>query len=193
MISTAAQPIIVRIPGEAAPGGSKSAYAARYGHGDSDRPLVIRGFNTPPRRDSKDLWDRLCGVPVITVSDAGVGNANWKKKVAQYAKQQYKGAPLDEPINVEFRFAIERPAFHFGKRGLLASAPVDVDVTPDVTKLVRSTEDALSGILWANDKFIIRQVSEKVYVNDVRNAMVTVTVTRRRAQQQAALEFGRLQ
>jgi len=135
------------VPGEAKPGGSKSAFALRR----RDGSLVLR-----PN-----------GSPVINITDDAKGNRGWKQDVKVFAKTAYSGVPLDGPLKVEASFIAIRPKSHFGSGKntniLKASAPVAPTVKPDASKYFRSTEDALSGILWVDDARIVRQNVGKDY------------------------------
>ena len=75
--------------------------------------------------------------------------------------------PLTGPVGVAFTFFVRHPQGHFrtGKRAgeLRASAPRRPTVRPDVTKLIRSVEDACTSILWRDDSQIVFQVGRKLY------------------------------
>lgn len=65
------------------------------------------------------------------------------------------------PLSMSVVFLFERPKGHWGKRGLLPSAPVFHAVKPDVSKLLRSTEDALTAILYEDDARIVMTTGSK--------------------------------
>lgn len=80
----------------------------------------------------------------------------WKQLVAREAGRAMEGrALLRGPLSVTFTFFKRRPKGHHGKRGLLPSAPAFPTTRPDVTKLVRGTEDALTGVVWHDDAQIV--------------------------------------
>ena len=121
-------PITIRVDGVPKPGGSKTAFAFK----------------------GKD------GRPHARVVDAGKGNREWKQLVAFEARRQYTDPPFALlPLLVTFRFTMPRPKFHYraGRNAhlLRPDAPKYHIVMPDATKLMRSTEDALTGILWRDD------------------------------------------
>lgn len=123
--------------GDPAPGGSKSAFVARRRTG----PLVTRPD----------------GSPVVNVTDSGgKRNKNWRKVVAWTARSFMAGKkPFEGPIKVEFVFYFRRPGSHFrtGKFAHLLrdGAPVHHTQKPDALKCARSTEDALTGVIWIDD------------------------------------------
>jgi Holliday junction resolvase RusA-like endonuclease len=129
-------PIAFFVPGIPRPGGSKRAF-----------------FKAGMKR------------PIIT--DDAKGNREWKAAVADFAARAHTSAPLEGPLRLEIVFQVLRPKGHFGSgknaSRLKASAPAYPTVKPDVTKLVRSTEDALTGILWRDDAQVVEQVASKVY------------------------------
>ena len=69
----------------------------------------------------------------------------WRATIANACHEAgIAGLRLDVPLYVSLRFGITRPAGHFGKRGLLASAPALPTKKPDVDKLSRAVLDALA-------------------------------------------------
>lgn len=68
-------------------------------------------------------------------------------------------APLDGPLAVSMTFTFPRRKGHFGTgrnaARLKPSAPLRPDRYPDLSKLARSTEDALTGVVWADDARVV--------------------------------------
>lgn len=125
------------VPGKPAPAGSKRAfYNARLG-----RALVV---------------------------DANANAKPWQAAVASTAAEHRNGAGLiDGPLEVEFIFYVPRPKGHFGTGRnaslLRASAPSHPTGRPDVLKLARGVEDALTGVLWRDDSQIVKELLRKEY------------------------------
>ena len=92
----------------------------------------------------------------------------WERMVATAAMLAMQGrAPFrDRPLDAQLVFATNRPRGHFGKRGLLPSAPLAPATKPDADKLARSTLDALQGVVFDDDSRIVRLDIGKVYVPD---------------------------
>lgn len=68
--------------------------------------------------------------------------------------------PLDGPLSVDMVFSMPRPKGHYGtgrNAGVLkASAPLYPQGMPDLSKLARSTEDALTSAgLWKDDARVV--------------------------------------
>jgi Holliday junction resolvase RusA-like endonuclease len=134
------------IPGIPKPGGSKRAFKHRH----TDR---------------------------IIVTDDAKGNADWKRDVKVFAHMAHPAPPLDGPLAVSVVFIMPRPKWHFGTGGnsgkVKSSAPMHPTTKPDATKLWRSTEDALTGVLWLDDAQVVEQSVKKIY-GDTPGAQVTV-------------------
>jgi Holliday junction resolvase RusA-like endonuclease len=97
------------------------------------------------------------------ITDDAKGNRDWKTKVAQVAHEAHEGPLLMGPLRVRFEFYVLRPKGHWGARGLRPSAPLHPTTKPDVLKLARSTEDALTGVLWGDDSQTVTLELEKRY------------------------------
>lgn len=138
------------IRGDPAPGGSKTAFVARRGDGS----IVMRAGTN---------------IPIINMSDAGgAANKNWRRTVTFTGRAFMQGRrPYVGAMHVEFTFYIRRPGVHFrtGKFSHLLrdDAPQYHIQAPDALKFARSTEDALTGVLWEDDKQTVRLVSHKVW------------------------------
>jgi Holliday junction resolvase RusA-like endonuclease len=89
----------------------------------------------------------------ILVDDAGERNKNWRTSVAQVGSAAMSGLPLFHgPLNVQMEMVMPRPKGHLTSKGeVRGSAPVAPTTKPDVLKLARSTEDALTGVVWSDD------------------------------------------
>ena len=99
----------------------------------------------------------------------------WRILVAQAAADL--GVPIIRgPVSVSMVFLFTRPKGHYGKRGLKPSAPRWHSVKPDGSKLLRSTEDALSGVLFEDDARIVSSNVEKRYCvgNELPGAVITL-------------------
>lgn len=108
------------------------------------------------------------------------GNAAWREAVGWAAKAAWKGGPLEGPLRFQAIFFRRRPLAHFRRRsGQLTTelhdwASIAVPQTkPDATKLLRSTEDALTGILWIDDAQVVSQAAGKLY-GDQPGAIIIV-------------------
>ncbi|WP_435600800.1 RusA family crossover junction endodeoxyribonuclease [Streptomyces sp. C10-9-1] len=98
----------------------------------------------------------------------------WRERVVAVALdslQHRDWTRLDAPLLVCMDFFFDRPKSHFGtgrNAGLLkASAPARPTGPPDLSKLVRSTEDALQTAgAYRDDALIVSIATAKRYVDD---------------------------
>lgn len=71
---------------------------------------------------------------------------------------------LENAIKLSIEFHIIRPKGHYKEDGTLKkSARPYPTVQPDLTKLIRSTEDALTGLIWRDDSQVVKQETSKIY------------------------------
>jgi len=145
--------IHIRVGGLPAPGGSKVGVRNKQGH-------------------------------VVGLRDAaGQRNKNWRASCAlcaQQVMQDEERALCHGPLKVNFDFYMQRPKAHFrsGKYAgeIKNSAPLYPDKKPDRTKLMRSTEDALTGVVWHDDAQIVDGYSKKHWASDANPPGCAITV-----------------
>ncbi|MFG2404192.1 RusA family crossover junction endodeoxyribonuclease [Streptomyces brevispora] len=100
----------------------------------------------------------------------------WREAIvwtAVAARQKIRGfTKLTGPLRADMVFCFDRPKGHMGtgrNAGLVRpSAPIRPDVTPDLSKLARSTEDALTNAgVYQDDALIVEYgVLGKWYTTD---------------------------
>lgn len=108
----------------------------------------------------------------VVITEDNKRSRDWKATVALVASEHFK-EPLIGALAVRFDFCLPRPKGHYGAKGVKPSAPHYPAVKPDATKLVRSTEDSLTGIAWRDDAQIVHQVAIKRYAEPI-GAWITV-------------------
>jgi len=86
-----------------------------------------------------------------------------------FAMQAYRGNLLIGPVYLCIEFVLARRKDHYGtgrNKGILKpSAPKYHLVQPDLCKLTRSTEDALTGVIWKDDSQVVTHSTTKRYNN----------------------------
>lgn len=130
--------------------------------------FTVRGMAPQPQGSKRHV-----GGGVMIESCRGV--KPWRILVAEAAAAS--GASLLRgPVSMSAVFLFARPKGHYGKRGLKPSAPRWHSVKPDLSKLQRSTEDALSGILFEDDARITSaNISKRYCVGDeLPGAVITI-------------------
>ena len=105
---------------------------------------------------------RAGGRPIVV--DDSKRSRPWKQDVAATAAAAMNGRPLLEgPLGLELVFYVSRPKSHYGALGVRPSAPAWPTVKPDVLKLARAVEDALTGQVWRDDAQVVRELLTKRY------------------------------
>lgn len=103
------------------------------------------------------------------VTDDNAKGKDWKGDVKQAAAAVVQaGQPLLQgPLRLSLVFFMPRPASHYGSGKnasvVKASSPRHPDKKPDVLKLARCVEDALTGVLWVDDAQITSENLVKRY------------------------------
>ena len=150
-VATAAEPLMFFVPGRPAPGGSKR----------------FVGIGKKTGR-------------AILIDAGGKRNKEWRACVSHCAHLIAPAELLRGPLAVEFDFTMPRPKSHYytSKKlngELRADAPTMHTFTPDVLKISRSTEDALTGIIWADDAQTVTLTATKTY-GDKPGCHITITL-----------------
>jgi Holliday junction resolvase RusA-like endonuclease len=105
----------------------------------------------------------------VVITDDCKTSRDWKTDVKYSARAAYQGALITGAIDVTFTFLVTRPKGHYrtGKNaGLLRdSAPKFPTVKPDLLKLARGVEDAITGIIWRDDCLIVDEHLKKRYAD----------------------------
>ena len=106
----------------------------------------------------------------------------WRQAVAASAQQQMreqKCSLITDACSVSIEFRFKRPKSHFTTNGQLkANAPEHCIVKRnDIDKCCRSTLDALSETVFADDCLVVRLVADKRYcfMHEPPGALITVT------------------
>lgn len=101
--------------------------------------------------------------------------SKYKKQLSQLARSQYKGEPLDGAIEVEITFYRQvQKSLSKKERARRLSGEHRPTVKPDLDNYIKSTLDALNGILWTDDAYIVDLHAHKYYSDDPH---IEITVT----------------
>lgn len=89
----------------------------------------------------------------------------WRQDVKHAALRETEALDwtvLDGPLAVAMTFTFDRPKGHYrtGRNAHLLrdAAPTRPSGMPDLSKLARSTEDALTGVVWKDDARVVEYV-----------------------------------
>lgn len=126
-------------------------------------------FGRPQQRGSKEARVRYNqqGQPitkngrVLTFAlDSNKSSRPWMDSVKAAAREVFGGELLQGPIILTAAFYFARPKSHYrsGRKSHLLkdSAPTEHAQSPDLSKLMRCLEDAITGQVWHDDRLVCR-------------------------------------
>lgn len=138
--------------------------------------MILVVYGTPAPQGSKRFLGVKGGRGILVESSKKV--KPWREAVKYDALAARHGAPpIDEPIYVRMVFTFQRPASHYrtGKNAdlLRSGVPHRPCGAPDLSKLARSTEDALTDAgVWRDDARVVEyERLAKVYVGEDPEAL----------------------
>lgn len=101
----------------------------------------------------------------------------WRQEVASVARKEYKGPIHIGPVRLGLTFMRARPKSHYGTgrnaRRLRNTAPACPTGKPDLLKLGRAIEDALSGVIFRDDSQVVSLWMDKTW-GDADGVRITV-------------------
>lgn len=114
----------------------------------------------------------------LLVDAAGKRNKNWRKIVGIEGARAMGDKPLMRgPLAVTIVFQMPRPKHHFNRKGGFSkTATTRPTSKPDTLKLTRSTEDALTGIVWHDDAQVILMSLAKKWADENQEAGAYIQV-----------------
>jgi len=106
------------------------------------------------------------GKPIIT-DDCKKG-ADWKADIKSFALKTGVVKQMDGPLLLVLEFFMPRPKYHYGtgkNSGIIKPSMINArpDKKPDLLKMARAVEDALTGIVWKDDAQICDERITKRY------------------------------
>ena len=113
---------------------------------DKDGDLILGKNNRP--------------IPVIVVPDDNPNSTAWMKQVAAAARDAMKGrAIIDYAVTLSVACYFARPKAHFGtgrNAGKVKDSASKIHAhSPDASKLLRPIEDALTKVVYVDDRLIV--------------------------------------
>lgn len=126
--------------------------------------FTVRG-KPQPAGSKKGFYNKKAGRVIIT--DDAAKSRPWKALVSDAAEQTIGSvAPLNGPLYMKLEFVELRPKGHFNTKQELNAVgrrnPYPAK-RPDVLKLARAVEDALSTIVYVDDSQIVSEFITKEY------------------------------
>lgn len=115
----------------------------------------------------------------VAVTDDSTRTKSWQATVASAALEAGSGCSRD-PLRLALAFYLRRPRAHYGTGRNSArvrdAAPARPGVRPDLLKLARAVEDALTGIVWHDDAQVCVEHLTKHYAESDEPERVVVIV-----------------
>lgn len=152
---------------------------------------LLADFFTPgvpqPGGSKKAFYIKKLGRAIVT--DDNPQAKGWQARVSAFAQDVAPTELWAGSLAVEVEFRMQRPKGHYKADGVTVrpSAPLYPTTRPDSTKLWRSTEDALKGVLFRDDAQIVLQLVGKVFGDDGKlGARIRVYALPERAEQAPA-------
>lgn len=138
--------------------------------------IVLKVFGQPAPQGSKRAFKvrGKGGIPtgrVAVIESSHDRVKSWRQAVIDAAVPvRAERLPFDGPLHVAMSFFLARPQSHFGTGRnagrLKESAPHYPTKAPDLSKVIRATEDALTDCgIWADDARVVMISAEKQYTS----------------------------
>lgn len=127
----------------------------------------------------------------VIVTDDSARSRPWKAQVSDAAAQAMGSRELlCEPLLLELTFWLPRPKGHFGTGRNAArvkpGSPSHPAVKPDLLKLARAVEDAMTGICYRDDAQIVSETLQKAYTTGQARTEVRIVPVAQRVEEVAA-------
>lgn len=113
------------------------------------------------------------------MAPASAGERGWRDRVSLVARELMRGRePLTVPVALVLEFYSLRPKGHLRSNGeVKPNAQRRPTAKPDFDKLARSVADALNGICYRDDAYVVEAVIRKRYTRpDQPYCGVAITV-----------------
>jgi Holliday junction resolvase RusA-like endonuclease len=132
--------------------------------------FVVYGKPQPAGSKRAFPFKKRDGKIGVAVSDANPNSRDWKNAVASAAREAFTCESLiDGPVRLYLEFYLPRPKSHLKSNGdYRGSAPLFHVQRPDVLKLARGVEDALTGVIWRDDSQIFAETLGKSWGEPAR-------------------------
>lgn len=140
--------------------------------------IAFRVVGTPRPQGSKRYVGHSKAGRAILIESSDQRVRDWRGAVVEAANEAMAGRErITAPVVLRVRFEFARPKSHYGKRGLLPSAPALHTQAPDLSKLVRALEDALTDAgVWRDDSQVVGYLGLEKAWAEKAGAIVSIQV-----------------
>ena len=91
-------------------------------------------------------------------------------------QKQWNKPPLEVPIKVRFSFEMPIPKSTYSKKALaMLKEEIKHTKKPDISNLIKFTEDCLNGIVWKDDSQIVYLAGGKFYSDEPKTIIMIET------------------
>jgi|SRR5499427_1287569 len=139
--------------------------------------FVVHGL-AQPAGSKKGFVNPKTGRVIIT--DDAKKSRPWKAIVTDAAVKAMDGRPrYDQALSVSFVFVVPEPKTHRTSTGALSAAGKRQPwptTRPDLLKLARAIEDALTGVVYRDDSLIVQERLIKDYCRDDESPHVRIII-----------------
>lgn len=88
-----------------------------------------------------------------------------KRDYADHVAWDFPGDPISQAMVVEIDYVYVPPESWSQKKKEAALGALKT-TTPDLSNLIKFTEDALNGVIWEDDRYIVQLKAKKIYGNE---------------------------
>ncbi len=120
----------------------------------------VRGMNPAPQGSKKYVGKNKEGRAILIETCKQL--EEWRDLVTSVAID-LDIAMIEGAVSMSAVFIFQRPRSHFNKKGLKPNAPKYMKTRPDRDKLLRGISDALTGVLYKDDSYIVDGNTSKRY------------------------------
>lgn len=165
------QPVEFEVRGTAVPQGSRQPHVPLYGDGTPVRRHAAGCPGSRSKAKAKEYAQKPCRCPIMAThveDDFGARHKEWRSVIQDQARVAMSDRPLlDCLVVARFTFYRKRPQGHYGSGKnasmLKDASPAAPGTRPDVLKLARSIEDALTNFVYLDDSLITDEIIVKRY------------------------------
>jgi len=91
----------------------------------------------------------------------------WRREISKAARAEWGDHMTYHPVRLQLIYWMKRPLSHYRTVEMLLRPGYERlshETTPDLDKLVRATMDALTDVIYEDDKQVVEIVAHKLYV-----------------------------
>lgn len=136
-----------------------------------------------PKGSTSSFQHKTTGA-IITMASNPKEQKSWRERIQPEARKHFPQRS-NEPFSVALSFIFDRPKGHFTPKGKLRPAAPRYKITaPDTDKLTRCVLDALTNIVFCDDRQVVYVSGYKRFAEEGEKPGAWITITPRTSAQQ---------